>query len=359
MCFLYYKKSRTLHKEQTRQKKAELHTLNLCRNRPCSLLLEDDLDKPPFSTNSRDQDPSGDYLFITQILLEPMTTDLRAIATNSQRLAENVQYSVENQNPTVYLLEYTQGFKSVFAKDSFDILLEHCCQNYAIELILGSEPKLSKVYPLSPVEQTELDVFLEENLYTGYICLSKSPMAILVFFIKKKNSSLQLVQDYHTLNSIIVKNWYSLLFISKLVFQLYRAKYLTKLDVCQGFNNMHIKPRDEQKTTFWTNHKLFQLLVMFFGMTNSPATFQTIMNNIFQDLIIEGIIVMYLDDILIFTRIVEEHAQTIQKVLEILTEYKLFLHSKKCKFQKMRIEYLGLIILENKVSVNPVKVSRV
>ena len=208
-----------------------------------------------------------------------MTTDLRAIATNSQRLAENIQYSVENQNSTVYLLEYTQGFKSAFAKDSFDVLPEHYCWDHAIELIPGSEPKLSKVYPLSPVEQTELDVFLEENLYTSYIYLSKSPMAIPVFFIKKKNSFLQLVQDYHTLNSIIVKNWYSLPFISKLVFQLYKAKYFTKLDVYWRFNNMYIKPRDEQKTTFWTNHKLFQLLVMFFGMTNSPVTFQTMMNN--------------------------------------------------------------------------------
>ena len=83
------------------------------------------------------------------------------------------------------------------------------------------------------------------------------------------------------------------------------------------------------------------------------------MNNIFQDLIVEGIVVMYLDDILIFTRIVEEYAWTIQRVLEILTEYKLFLHPEKCKFQKIRIGYLGLIILENKVSMDPVKISRV
>ena len=116
---------------------------------------------------------------------------------------------------------------------------------------------MSKVYPLSPVEQTELDIFLKENLYTGCIYLFKSPMAVPVFFIKKKNSSPQLVQDYHILNSIIVKNWYPLPFISKLVSQLYRAKCFTKLDIHWGFNNIHIKPKDEWKATFWTNYRLF------------------------------------------------------------------------------------------------------
>ena len=94
-------------------------------------------------------------------------------------------------------------------------------------------------------------------------------------------------------------------------------------------------------------------------MTNSLAIFQTMMNDIFQDLIVEGIVVVYLDNILIFTRIVEEHAWAVWKVLEILAKHKLFLHPEKCKFQKTRIEYLGLIISENKMSMNPIKVSGV
>jgi len=96
---------------------------------------------------------------------------------------------------------------------------------------------------------------------------------------------------------------------------------------------------------------------MFFGMTNSLATFQTIMNNIFQDLIAEGIIVVYLDDILIFTRTEEEHAKAIRWVLQVLQEHKLFLHLEKCEFCKKRIEYLGLVISENEVSMDLVKVA--
>jgi len=169
----------------------------------------------------------------------------------------------------------------VFAKEDFDILSEHWQWDHAIELVPGSEPKLSKVYPLSPVEQKELDSFLEENLCTREIRPFKSPIAAPVFFIKKKDSSLQLVQDYRILNFITVKNKYSLPLISELVSQLCGARYFTKLNVHWGFNNVHIKPGDEWKVAFQTNRGLFELLVMFFGMTNSPAIFQTIMNDIF------------------------------------------------------------------------------
>jgi len=108
----------------------------------------------------------------------------------------------------------------VFAKEDFDILLEHRQWDHAIELVPGSAPKSSKVYPLSPVEQKELDSFLEENLRTGQIRPSKLPMAAPVFFIKKKDGSLWLVQDYRALNFMIVKNKYPFLLIFELVSQL-------------------------------------------------------------------------------------------------------------------------------------------
>jgi len=247
----------------------------------------------------------------------------------------------------------------VFAKEDFDILLDHRQWDHAIELVLGSEPKSSKVYPLSLVEQKELDSFLEENLRTGRVRPSKSPMAALVFFIKKKDSSLQLVQDYQALNSMTVKNKYPLPLISKLVLQLCRARYFTKLDVRWGFNNVCIKPRDKWKTAFRTNRGLFEPLVMFFGITNSLTTFQTMMNDIFRDLIAEGIMVVYLDDILIFTRTEEEHAKAIRRVLQVLQEHKLFLCPEKCEFWKERIEYLGLVISENEVCMDLVKVAGV
>ena len=128
------------------------------------------------------------------------------------------------------------------------------------------------------MEQKELDSFLEENLCTRRIHSFKSPMAAPVFFIKKKNGSLQLVQDYRVLNFMTVKNKYPLPLISELVSQLCGARYFTKLDVHWGFNNVHIKPGDEWKVAFQTNWGMFKPLVMFFGMTNSLATFQTMIN---------------------------------------------------------------------------------
>jgi len=168
------------------------------------------------------------------------------------------------------------------------------------------------------VEQKELNSFLEENLRTRRIRSSKLPMAAPVFFIKKKDGSLQFVQDYRALNSMTVKNKYPLLLISELVSQLRGAQYFTKLDVCWGFNNVRIKPGDEWKAAFRTNRGMFEPLVMFFGMTNSPTTFQMMMNDIFRDLIAEGIMVVYLDNILIFTQIEEEHAKAIWQVLQVL-----------------------------------------
>ena len=134
-------------------------------------------------------------------------------------------------------------------------------------------------------------------------------MASPVFFIKKKDGSLRLVQDYRMLNTMTVKNKYPLLLIPELINKLRGAKYFTKLDVRWGFNNVRIKEGDEWKAAFRTNRRLFEPLVMFFGLTNSPATFQTMMNDIFIDMISEGIVVVYLDDILILTKTLEEHRE--------------------------------------------------
>ena len=138
---------------------------------------------------------------------------------------------MEAQAAATLLPAYIAEFRSVFTKEDFDILPEYRKWDHAIKLIPGTEPKLLKVYPLSLLEQVELDTFLEENLYTGQIRPSKSPMAAPVFFIKKKDGLLCLVQDYHALNAVTIKNKYPLPLISKLVSQLYGAWYFTKLDV--------------------------------------------------------------------------------------------------------------------------------
>jgi Reverse transcriptase (RNA-dependent DNA polymerase) len=158
-----------------------------------------------------------------------------------------------------------------------------------------------------------------------------------VFFIKKKDGSLQLVQDYQALNVITVKNKYPLLLISKLINKLQGTKYFTKLDVCWRFNNVCIKEGDEWKAAFRTNHRLYEPLVMFFGLTNSPATFQTMMDGIFEELITEGMVVVYLDNILIFTRTIEEHWEIVWRVLDILQHHGLSLKLENANLKRLQL----------------------
>jgi len=251
---------RVIRKEQASRKRMETRALNVCQSGSLPEHAEDsEEDETPIRTGEIKYE-QGDRLFMTQILPEPTAEDLRATSTTSQKLAEGACRSTEAQREPFIPLDCVRGFESVFAKEDFDILPEHRQWDHAIKLIPGSEPKSSKVYPLSPVEQKELDAFLEENLCTRRICLSKSSMAAPVFFIKKKDGSLRLVQDYRALNSMTVKNKYPFLLISELVSQFRGARHFTKLDVHWGFNNVCIKPGDEWKTAFWTNRVLSQSL---------------------------------------------------------------------------------------------------
>jgi len=216
-CPLRCEEECVLQKEQTYQKRIELQALRSYRDGPMPLFQEElELEETPLQTYSPDWG-LGDRLFLIRIFPELTEVDLRATAMTFQRLMEGTKCSKETLATATPLPTYVTEFQSMFTKEDFDILLEYRKWDHAIELIPEVEPKLSKVYPLSLLEQEELDAFLEENLYTRQIRPSKSPIAAPVFFIKKKDSSLRLVQDYRALNAVTVKNRYSLSLISKLV----------------------------------------------------------------------------------------------------------------------------------------------
>ncbi|KAG5735575.1 hypothetical protein E4T56_gene11169 [Termitomyces sp. T112] len=155
---------------------------------------------------------------------------------------------------------------------------------------------------------------------------------------------------------MIVKNHYPLPLISKLINNFWGAQYFTKLDVQWGYN-MCIQEGDEWKVAFQTNLGLFKLLIMFFGLTNSSTTFQTMMNDIFQDLIADSVVCVYLNNILIYTKTLEEHHQVTCFVLECLCQHQLYLKLEKCEFKQTQIKYLGFIILHRAVKMDSVKVA--
>src|SRR5258705_457450 len=160
-------------------------------------------------------------------------------------------------------------------------------------------------------QRKELDNFLWENLANGCIHPSKSPMGAPVFFIKKKDGLLCLIQDYQKLNEITVKNSYPLPLVSNVLTCLHDTKFFTVLDLRWGFNNVWIKEGDEWKAAFRTNQGLFKPTVMFFGLCNSPVMFQTMMNNILCEFINHGKVICYMDNILVYSPTLSEHWQIV------------------------------------------------
>ena len=236
---------------------------------------ENDVDDEEEVRGCEDDYEDGDRVFATCVRDVSESETISAASTPAQRLAE-VAFKKDplTQMKADLVPEYISDFTDVFSKESFDELPPRKPWDHAIELEPGSKPSNCKIYPLALNEQTQLDEFIEENLRTGRIIPSKSPMASPVFFIKKKDGSLRLVQDYRALNAMTIKNRYPLPLISELIHKLRGAKYFTKLDVRWGYNNVRIKKGDEWKAAFRTNRGLFEPLVMFFGLPTAPPPFR-------------------------------------------------------------------------------------
>ena len=157
----------------------------------------------------------------------------------------------------------------------------------------------------------------------------------------------------------MVPNKTPLPLIKEVIDRLHGAKIFSKMDVRWGFNNIRIREGDKEKAAFITSEGLFEPTVMFFGLTNSPATFQTMMNAILRPVIVEGKVQVYMDDILVYTSTLEKHRELVRQVLQILKENKLFLKPKKCEFEKEQVDYLGVVIGAKGVLVDPKKVEAI
>ena len=189
----------------------------------------------------------------------------------------------------VQLLEEYRRHHHVFSKKELQCFLGPCIWDHAIELKEGAPSTLpGKVYPLTQVEQKTLEEFIQEHSKKGYIWPSKSPYASLFFFIKKKDGKLHPVQDYRKVNEWMIHNRYPLPLIPELINRVKGALLFSKFNVRWGYNNIRIRPGKEWKAAFIINKGLFKPKVMFFGLTNSPATFQTMINAIFTSKLLEG-----------------------------------------------------------------------
>lgn len=253
---------------------------------------------------------------------------------------------------------WVHEFDRVFSKIKSERMPSRKEYDHAIEFLPGAElPKPAKLYPLSPAERISLDEWLNEELRKGYLRPSKSPIAAPFFYVHKPK--LRPIMDYRSLNEITVKNRYPIPRINDLIDALSNATVFTKIDLRWGYNNVRIKEGDEWKTAFITQRGLFEALVMYFGFANAPATFQAMMNEIFKDLILLNLLIVYLDDILIYGTDKKEHRKIVKEVLKRLQENDLFAKPEKCFFEQDSIEYLGMIISGGKIAMDPKKLSGV
>jgi len=250
-------------------------------------------------------------------------------------------------------------WRKVFGKVESEKMPTRKVWDHAIDLKEIFKPWKGRIYPLSKNEREEVQNFVEDQLRKGYIRPSKSPQTSPVFFVGKKDRSKQMVMDYCNLNNQTVKNNYPLLLITELINNMGSKKVFTKMDLRWGFNNVRIKEGDEWKGAFTMHIGSFEPTVMFFGMMNSPATFQAMINEILRDLINEGKVAAFVDDMLVGTETEEGHDKIIEEILRRLEENDLYVKSEKCVWKVQKIGFLGVVIGPNGIEMEEEKVDRV
>ncbi|KAL0554261.1 hypothetical protein IC582_008178 [Cucumis melo] len=229
---------------------------------------------------------------------------------------------------------------------------------FAIELEPGTVPISRAPYRMAPTELKELKVQLQELLDKGFIRPSVSPWGAPVLFVKKKDGSMRLCIDYRELNKVTVKNRYPLPRIDDLFDQLQGATVFSKIDLRSGYHQLRIKDEDVPKTAFRSRYGHYEFIVMSFGLTNAPAVFMDLMNRVFREFL-DTFVIVFIDDILIYSKTEAEHEEHLRMALQTLRDNKLYAKFSKCEFWLKQVSFLGHVVSKAGVSVDPAKIEAV
>ncbi|XP_045555675.1 uncharacterized protein [Salmo salar] len=247
-----------------------------------------------------------------------------------------------------------QNLREVFSKTRAMSLPLHRPYDCGIYLLPSTTPPRGRLYSLSGLETKAMETYIVDHLATGFIHSSSSPAGF--FFMEKKDKTLPTCIDYRRLNDITDKNRYPQQLISSAFEPLQGATVFSKLDLRNAYHLVRI--RDEWKTAFNTASGHYEYLVMPFGLTNTPAMFQALVNDVLRDML-NRFVFICIDDILVFSRSAQEHVLHIRQVLQCLLEKQLFVKVKKCEFYRSTIVFLGYIISNGSVQMDPGKVRAV
>jgi hypothetical protein len=246
-----------------------------------------------------------------------------------------------------------ETYESVFEEPKG--LPPHRRYDHTIPLMPGASPVNLRPYRYNPMQKNEIEKQVKEMVAQGVIQASSSSFASPVLLVGKKDLTWRLCVDYRHLNAMTIKNKYPLPVIDELLDELAGAHWFTSLDLRSGYHQIRMAAGEEYKTAFQTHHGHFEYKVMPYGVTGGPATFQGVMNDILAPMLRKYVLV-FVDDILIYSRTLEDHAVHLENVLEVLLKHDLKVKKTKCTFAKQEILYLGHLISASGVATDQKKI---
>ena len=229
--------------------------------------------------------------------------------------------------------------------------------DHKIELETADTPS-QPTYRMSPAELAEVQRQLEDLLARGWIRPSESPFGAPILFVRKKDGTLRMCVDYRRLNAITKKDRTPLPRIDDLLDLLGKAVVFSSLDLYKGYHQCRVREEDAHKTAFRTHLGSFEFTVLPFGLTNAPATFQRMMNQLLAPYLLRTCVV-YLDDVLVFSGSLADHVDHLRKILQVFSKHQLHINPKKCEFFKKEVSYLGHVVRQGQVTMDPAKISAV
>ena len=321
-------------------------------SQPSPTLPSASLDIDVIDAIAFDQSLQSDCLTSGTLYPSPVQSQ-HLLATTTTSADTTMALAYDAGLPDIIPQEYHQ-YLDVFSRVKADKLPPHRTYDHQIPLEEGKSPPFGPIYSLSEHELKTLREYLEENLAKGFISPSDSPAASPILFVKKKDGSLRLCVDYRGLNRITIRNRYPLPLIDELLDRLREARFFTRIDLRGAYNLLRIAKGDEWKTAFRTRYGLFQYNVMPFGLTNAPASFQHLMNDTFKDMLDRSLII-YLDDLLIYSSTLKQHQEHVSAVLARLRQAGLYAKAEKCQFSTSQTEFLGFVVSDQGVAMDPSK----
>ncbi|GJY98311.1 putative reverse transcriptase domain-containing protein [Tanacetum coccineum] len=254
-------------------------------------------------------------------------------------------------------IRVVRDFPEVFPDDLLGLPLVQEIE-FRIDLIPGASPVVRSPYRLAPSETLELSNQLKELQEKGFIRPSHSPWGVPVLFVKKKDGSMRMYIDYMELNKLTIKNRYPLHRIDDLFDQLQGVCCFSKIDLHSGYHQLRVREEDIPKTAFRTRYGHFEFTVMPFGLTNAPAIFMDLMNRVCKPYL-DKFVIVFIDDILIYSKSEEEHEVHLKTILDLLEKEKLYAKFSKCEFWLKEVQFLGHVVNRDGIHVDPSKVESV